>query len=365
MSKQDRTSHVLALNRAIEIVTSDLDRSTQRLEATLLAEEKAGEELAAMLNGYSVESALAPCQESTEAVNHSVLLDALIRQASSPPHTPHEIDKFLRDSGVDPDLITLEQGTHFLDATDVGAAIAIGIVGALVPSWSPTGSHTGNVAGAFQRNQDHGIKHAVDSILGETGSSLIDSLPGQLHRFSDHSHDLAILLEGTGKVSGFGLNALMLLRHLFVDAFGATGVPLPGSTYIREWLGLFDPSDSRAARLHSRLAAYRHTDLVATLTTSAGLALYGWWREIPEGSLRRPKLGVIAHGITACAVGMLASVNPLIAARRSMVNWVSVGLFTKNTIALTLGAQRLRVQTEALRNETTMLLDGMLARTEG
>ena len=355
-------THLLALDRAVDLLLSEIGNSLDVLEEEVTGEQDAQDRLERSLLTASTPPADVGRGMCIPVPSHMPLLDALVRQASSPPDTPEEVGAFLRANGLDPEKLDLPKGSHSLDATDVGAAIAFGIIGALAPSISVTGKRADTVASAFQQAQDGRLKDIVESAMGSTESELIDSMPGQLHRFADHSHDLArVAFDGLSANPATRVSAVRLVAHLVVDAFGATGIPLPGSTYVREWMGLLDPTDSRVSRLHSKLAAYRHTDLLGAGVTSMGIAVYGWWREIPGGSLRRPKVGIIAHGTCAYAITALAAVNPAFAARRSMLNWASAGLFARNMIALTLGAKRLRAETEALGTRTQQLLDELLS----
>lgn len=344
---------------ALDCVLDDLDADVARLEETVAEEHARSAKLRA-----TVLAGGAPCSShgevsSTPHVASRARLLGSIAQRKAPNE---EVLRFLRGRGVDPGALNVPRTMHCLAPTDAGAAIAVGLIGALAPSVSVTPRAADSLASVLQRAQDAGLKDAVESVLGSSASSVIDRLPGQLHRFRDHSHDLGrLIVEPFLERTSGRVDPRRLISHLFVDACGATGVPLPGSTYIRQWLRLFDVSDPRMARLHSRFAAYRHTDVVGTALTSAGLRLYTWLGEIPADSLRRPKLGIIAHGTTAYAIGALALVDPFFAARRSLVNWSSTALLVKNTIELTRREQTLRAETAKVRQETMRILDDMCA----
>ena len=95
--------------------------------------------------------------------------------------------------------------------------------------------------------------------------------------------------------------------------------------------------------LASRYVGFRHTDLLASGSTSLLLYLYTDLRGISRGSVRDHQIAILAHGTTTIGMATTASVASVIhsaklmrlAGRRSQVNYVSAGLLLKNFMQLT------------------------------
>lgn len=247
---------------------------------------------------------------------------------------------------------------HRLTPLDYTAAISAGMIGSLIVS-IPVGKQHTTVTNLLHRHQNTDIKGMIESIFGESSSKAIDSIPGRLHRFAkgDHSHDLLSgLFSALSKNKNIQEPFKKLLSHLLVDSCGATGVPFLGSTYISDFLSfLFQPINYE--KWHSRFAAYRHSDSIASGATSLLITLYQLAAEVPSESLRKPKIGAIAHSVAASSTLLIANVNPVFAARRSLVNNVSLSLSIKNMIQLLMGARRLSVDTKKQKAEAHSILD--------
>ena len=251
-----------------------------------------------------------------------------------------------------------------LDAADCLAAVAIGIIGAILPSidlalGQGAPGHPIAIKDILQRGQDHEIKRAVESILRtDSTSAVIDHVGGFLHRFAygDPSHDpIAVLTSVVASAIGVpplvAEPAVRILAHLLIDASGATGIPFPGSSYLRHFLGELLGGDPLGPRGASRYLGYRHSDLFAAGSTSLLLFLYEKSRRVTAGSARSYKLAITAHGVStitmlgvAAAGSAAGSFGTLrLVARRSHINYVSGTMMLKNAAQLAARTQQSRV----------------------
>lgn len=253
--------------------------------------------------------------------------------------------------GIQPSTVTLPRSAHELDAVDVAAALFVGAVGALVPS---LGSRRGSVQEAF-----HGVQRAADSqrlpgllqgVFGRHPAPFMDTgASGMYHRFCD-GHDLLTALPvGVAKL-GWVNGPLQVFQHLLTDSFGSTGIPLPGTDLMGQAVariaGVSSLTDLISPRDLSRYASFRMSDAVASSVTGFLLWLYSLARGIPKGSMRRPKIGVLAHGLCLVGVAACAATPGLghIVPFRSHLNYVSLVAMSKHawswrSLARSLAAQ--------------------------
>lgn len=243
----------------------------------------------------------------------------------------------LKGEGLNPSGVRLPASEHRLDAIDIAAALAFGALGALVPS---LGSRRGFIGDAFS-----GIQRAADTerlpallqgVFGRHPAPFMDAgASGIYHRFCDGHDLLSALPVGVSKL-GLVQGPIQVFQHLLTDSFGATGIPLPGSDIIggavARVAGVSSINELISPRDLSRYAALRMSDGVATSVTSLLLWLYIKARRIPEGSIRRPKLGVLAHGLCVVGIAGCAAVPGLahLVPFRSHLNYVSLVALAKN-----------------------------------
>lgn len=260
----------------------------------------------------------------------------------------------LRAVGVDPAGVRLPPSEHALDALDVAGALTFGALGALTPS---LGSRRGLVGDAFteiQRAADtERLPHVVQAVFGRHPAPFMDAgASGIYHRFCD-GHDLVAALPAAASKLGWVRGPVQVFQHLLTDSFGATGIPLPGSSIVGSAVarvaGVANIGDLISPRDLSRYAALRMSDGVATGVTSLLLAIYANARGISEGSPRRAKLGVLAHGLCLVGVAACASVPGLmhLVPFRSHINYVSLVALAKNVWAWRGLAAKLAAQNDA------------------
>lgn len=251
-------------------------------------------------------------------------------------------DKLFRDS------------PHFLSPADVSVALGIGMLSAVLPSLSIFGEKT-SLRDLFHENQNGAIKDGIEKIMATDSASIaIDGTSGALHRFAlddNHAHDLlgAIFspIEGVGFKQRFA--------HLLIDAFGATGVPLPGSTYLRQALHeVF--TVSVPDKIHSRLAAYRHTDLASTGLTSALLWIFFQLQSIGPDSLRYPKISLISHGTCVATIAAIVPYFPKLAARRSWINYTSLVMVVRHLASINAMDNQLSKDANQYRSESEAII---------
>lgn len=243
----------------------------------------------------------------------------------------------LRAEGIEPSAVKLPASEHRLDALDIAAALTFGALGALTPS---LGSRRGLVGDAFGK-----IQHAADterlpgllqSVFGRHPAPFMDAgASGIYHRFCD-GHDLLSALPMGVSTLGWVRGPLQVFQHLLTDSFGATGIPLPGSDIVGSTVarvaGVSSISDLISPRDLSRYASLRMSDGVATGVTSLLLWIYTKVRRVPEGSMRRPKLGVLANGLCLVGVAACAAIPGLmhLVPFRSHINYVSLAALATN-----------------------------------
>ena len=275
----------------------------------------------------------------------------------------------LIERGIDPDKIPVGLPYHQLDMLDVTVAVGIGMAAALVPSIDFQGDSPRNLAGIFRVEQDKSLRDFIEGTLKvDSSSSIMDSLGGGLHRFAQDadgklSHDLFSDFLASLSPNNSAVPFKTKIAHLLIDAFGATGIPIPGTEAILKTLDFFE-AGSPSPRELSRYFAYRHTDAVGTGVTSFLLALYEFIRKVPKDSFRPHKLGIIAHGTCAGSICALAPIFPHLAARRSLVNYTSAAMFLKNCYQLHSMARSLRKKSEALSKETDEILTRLFESNE-
>lgn len=256
-----------------------------------------------------------------------------------------------------------------MDKTLIISGLAIGMLGAILPSVS-LGEDGASVRDMMQSNQDGLIKDGVELLLRTSSAApMMDVAGGSLHRFASggSSHDLLPLLvksmaQAFGVPQAVAEPALRILAHLIIDAFGATGIPVPGSSYLMGFIEqLF--GEAVGPKMHSRLGSFRWSDLISTGSTSALLFLHSRLRGLEEIDNRL--VATIAHGTTTVAILGLAQSGFLhVAARRSLINYSSAALFVKNALQLkgALG-ERLR-QHERVVEELHKVVWEMKLKTE-
>jgi hypothetical protein len=268
--------------------------------------------------------------------------------------------------GIEPSTVALPRSAHELDVTDVAAALSFGAIGALVPS---LGSRRGAVQEAFRQVQrtadsEH-LPALVQGVFGRHPAAFMDSgASGMYHRFCD-GHDLLTALPlGVAKL-GLVRGPIQVFQHLLTDSFGSTGIPLPGTDLIGQAIarvaGVSNITDLISAKDLSRYASFRMSDAVASSATSFLLWAYGLSRGIPEGSMRKPKLGLLAHGLCLVGVAACAATPGLghLVPFRSHLNYVSLIAMSKHawtwrSLANSLAAEndatfgRIRAYTHAL-----------------
>ena len=270
---------------------------------------------------------------------------------------------------TDFDAVPIGLPYHQLQPADAAFALGAGVLSALMPSIRINDNQTSNLASWLHENQDGKLRTGLESILGPSESLAIDNVFGGLHRFTrDQSgilqHDaLHQFLSAIGNPA-LGLPHLKrALSHLVVDAFGATGIPLPVTNYALNTADFFDLPTPNAKEL-SRLAAFRHADWMSSGTTSMLLFAYEVFRDVPSDSFRRYKIAILAHYACAMTVFAVAPFFPRLAARRSQVNYVSATLFLKNCSQLVMAASALRAETEKISNDIDLILSGLLKAYE-
>lgn len=246
----------------------------------------------------------------------------------------------LKAEGIEASGVRLPASEHRLDAADVAAALAFGALGALTPS---LGSRRGLVGDAFaevQRAADtECLPGLLQSVFGRHPAPFMDAgASGIYHRFCD-GHDLISALPVGVSTLGWVRGPLQVFQHLLTDSFGATGIPLPGSDLVGSSVarvaGVSSIKDLISPRDLSRYASLRMSDGVASGVTSLLLWIYTKVRGIPEGSMRRPKLGVLAHGLCLVGVAACAATPALmhLVPFRSHINYVSLAAVAKNAWA--------------------------------
>jgi hypothetical protein len=260
----------------------------------------------------------------------------------------------LKAEGIAPSSVTLPPSEHRLDKIDIAAGVAFGALGALMPS---LGSRRGFIGDKFleiQRAADgERLPKVIQSIFGRHPAPFMDAgASGIYHRFCD-GHDLLVALPAGVKKLGWARGPLEVFQHLLTDSFGATGIPLPGSDFIgsavAQLAGVSSLTDLISARDLSRYTSLRMSDGAATGVTSLLLWLYGKTRGLPDGSMRRSKLGVLAHGLCLLGVAATAALPGLahLVPFRSHLNYVSLVALAKNALAWRAATQRLRDENES------------------
>ncbi|HEY6722624.1 MAG TPA: hypothetical protein VI197_01295 [Polyangiaceae bacterium] len=261
----------------------------------------------------------------------------------------------LQAEGISPEQVQLPRSEHELDTMDVVSALALGAIGAFLPSFRTQKVGRGLVGDAFHNLQEAADKNklpqVVQSVFGRKPAAFMDAgAKGVFHRFQD-GHDLLTAVPEGVRALGWVRGPLEVFQHLLRDSFGGTGVPLPGSDLIGKSfasLGGAHVSEFLSPHELSKYAAFRMTDTVATGTTAALVSIYAAARKIPAGSMRLPQLGMLAHGL--CFLGIAAcSTIPgvqLLAARRSHLNYVSLLAVAKHAWVWHGMTNRLRLEND-------------------
>lgn len=339
---QEKTHQLAVVLKALEIRAQrqDQDLGTIQTEATealteARRERQEWEDLVTLVGG--------PSPRTTTPTSILPVTESVSLQPVGSPRWDQilqEAESILQEEGVDPAEIQLEV-PGALDKVDVVASLAFGALSAVLPS---LGSRGGLVKDAFQRIQEaadyHSLPDLIQSLFGDKPAAFMDAgAQGMYHRFI-HGHDLFWAIpEGMNQL-GFLTGVKEVFQHLLRDAFGRTGIPLPGSTLIgdavAQILGKHGIADLIAPRDLSRYTGLQLADGVSTGTTSLLLWLYGKVRGIPSGSMRAARLAILAHGFCfvgvamACAIPGLAMAFPY----RSHLNYVSLAAMGKNTVQL-------------------------------
>lgn len=277
-------------------------------------------------------------------------------------------EKVLKQHGIDSEAIPSGIPYHQLTKMDMAFAFGCGIAAAIAPNIRVHCSEdqTSSLTSWIHENQNGEIKKLVEDIFGGGKSEVIDSVTGRFHRFVQDSggnlqHDpffqIASALGGPINLVIPGIRKAA--SHLLVDACGDTGIPLPGSHYLLNFLDFLELNQFDSQEL-SKFLSLRHTDAVATGLTSSFLFLYDWIGKVPSDSLRRCKMGIIAHGVCSVSIFALASFTPHLAARRSHLNYISASLFLKNCYLLKNGSTKLEEQGEAWAAKTKNITQDLL-----
>ena len=218
--------------------------------------------------------------------------------------------------GIDPNLVQLPPSEHRLRTKDSKAALLFGSVGALLPSIGVGNGFVVEALQSIQRAADGGkLPGVFQLVFGRGSAPFLDASKGKFHRF-DGSHDPLNALPTGIRELGLVRGSLEVSQHLLTDAFGVTGIPLPGSHALA---GHLDQGTL------SRYAALRLSDVAASGTTSLLLWLYFEKEQISESSMRRPQMALLAHSTCLAATFLSTALLGIGAAARSSLNYVSIG----------------------------------------
>jgi hypothetical protein len=322
----------------------ELFAKSQQVTARARMERDRGNRLLAKLGGTVIDAG-APTLTLPVVTHGPVLRWSELRE---------EAAAALFAEGIQPSTVTLPRSAHELDIADVVAALSFGAIGAIIPS---LGSRRGSVQDAF-----HGIQQAADTerlprllqrVFGRHPAPFMDTgASGMYHRFCD-GHDLLTALPAGVAKLGWVSGPLQVFQHLLTDSFGSTGIPLPGTDLIGQAVArvasVSSITDLISPKDLSRYASLRMSDAVASSVTGFLLWLYSLARGIPENSMRRPKLGVLAHGL--CLVGVAAfAATPGLAHMvpfRSHLNYVSLVAMSKHAWSWRSLTRSLAIQNDA------------------
>lgn len=229
--------------------------------------------------------------------------------------------EFLWSEGINPNQVTLPPSEHQLLAKDSQAALLFGGIGALFPVLGAGRGLVIEALQSIQRVADGGKLPGIFQVVFGRGSApFLDASKGKFHRF-DGSHDLLNALPNGIMKLGLVRGSLEVSQHLLTDAFGVTGIPIPGSHALA---GHLDPG------ILSRYAAFRLSDVAASGTTSFLLWLYFKQENIPESSMRRSQMALLAHSTCLAATFLSTALLGFAAAVRSHLNFVSLGAMIQN-----------------------------------
>ena len=313
---------------------ADLTAQTANLRNAAVTERVEGEKVMALLGLAAYGHA--PTPGSTMPLRVPFALPT----GSSWATLHAEASLALKAEGIDPAGVRLPPSEHRLDVIDVAAAVVFGALGALAPSLGSRRGLVGDAFGDIQRAADtERLPSLVQSLFGRHPAPFMDTgASGIYHRFCD-GHDLLSALPVGVSALGWVRGPMQVFQHLLTDSFGATGIPLPGSDVVGSTIarvaGVSSINDLISPRDLSRYASLRMSDGVATGVTALLLWIYTKARKIPEGSMRRPKLGVLAHGLCLVGVAAAAAIPGLmhLVPFRSHINYVSLLALAKNAWA--------------------------------
>jgi len=243
---------------------------------------------------------------------------------------------------------------------DIAISILAGGIGAVIPKLSHDfldhiHEEYSNVNGLLGKIFNHQGEWIDTHIINETKRVV----KGPFHRFRpDGMHD-PINLSGlftSWKQFGVIKGTVKYIIHLSLDSFSQTGLPVPGTSnflfWIRETFGmkLFGLKDQSA------FAGIRMADILQAGATQGIISMYMHLLDVPKDSLRRPQLGIRAHGISIVGSTYIAcstqNVNML-----SKISYPACILFAKNCWTFYKNLNNITKESEAMNIEINRLVE--------
>jgi len=252
-----------------------------------------------------------------------------------------ESQRILAEEGIDPAAVKLVI-PGALTHSDVAWALAIGALGAALPSIGPRGGFIKSQLDALEGLADKGMLPSfLEAIFGgkHPGDFMDAGAGGMYHRFI-HGHDLFWALPKGIPLLGFTEGMAGVFQHLLRDSCGKTGIPLPGSQLfgqkIAEAMGGDGIKDLFSGRDLSRYAGFQMADGVSTASVSFMLWVHERAKGIDPDSIRSKKIAILAHGMCFSAIA-IAAITPglrTLVRYRSHLNHASLVMMSKNVFQL-------------------------------
>lgn len=265
-----------------------------------------------------------------------------------------ESQQILVEEGIDPTNVKLVI-PGALTNSDVAWALAIGALGAALPSIGPNGGFIKSQLDGLEGLADQGkLPGFLEAIFGgkHPGDFMDAGSAGMYHRFM-HGHDLFWALPTGISLLGFTKGIAGVFQHLLRDSCGMTGIPLPGSQLfgqkIAEAMGGGGIKDLFSGRDLSRYAGFQMADGVSTASVSFMLWVHEKAKGIDPDSIRSKKIAILAHGMCFSAIA-IAAITPglqTLVPYRSHLNHASLLMMSKNVYQLWRLTQQLDRENQA------------------
>lgn len=336
--------------KAIELRNNEFDNKVDRIDKkaseSLSEAKKEKEEWRNLKAEFFGEEFLNTLEEEKKDLVPDNIETVVSTDKKSWEDTVKNCSELLKSKGIDPSGISLPPTKHDLTKTDILSAVLIATIVITLPSMGSKRGKLKEKLNQIQENADNGkINKLLKKIFGDGHvADYLDKHKGTYHRFVSGHDPLIAMFNGVSKEGLKGI--IRVFQHLLRDSCGITGIPVPGTTAFLKVISNFkgisvDQLIKESDFMHKNLSEYtalRAEDGLSTALASGLLFGYNKLQDIPDHSMRKPKMAIITHGLITIGVIIATSIKGVAPnfPKRSRINYFSLLAMGKNCLQLKL-----------------------------